>query len=291
MTGRQIGAVAGITLGAIGCMKADRVVADQWLPFSTPTPVVGLVSDTTDAHGPSLTEDELEIYLSCARQGEASYHIWTSTRTTKDAAWSAATMVNDLVTAYNEQDPDVSPDGKTIYFASDRYGEGYQLFVSQRTPTGWGDATLVQGQGLVDSSLDFRGPSVDPSGRFMTFCSAPRGSEDFSLYSASRTGPLAAWENVQKLAVNSSMADADPALFHDSLSLIWSSRSPSNGRSWDLVEISLDPSSPFSTASISLDSLNTATSERYPWVSQDGTHILFTREAVGAPGVIYEARR
>ncbi|MGO9287304.1 MAG: hypothetical protein ACLQIJ_00900, partial [Polyangia bacterium] len=82
MTGRQIGTVAGILLGTMGCMKADRVVADQWLPFSAPTLVTGLVSDTTGARGPSLTSDELEIYLSCQQAGESDFHIWASTRTT-----------------------------------------------------------------------------------------------------------------------------------------------------------------------------------------------------------------
>jgi hypothetical protein len=128
----------------------------------------------------------------------------------------------------------------------------------------------------------------------MAFFSAPLDTEDDSLYSASRTDPLGDWGNVQQLSgINSREADADPALFHDSLSLIWSSRGPSKGNSWDLVEVSRpDASTPFSSAAqIPLDSLNTDLSERYPWVSQDGTHILFTREAVGGPGVIYEAWR
>jgi hypothetical protein len=306
MTGRHIGALAGILLGGIGCMKADRVVAVQMAvqmdgggdaarvgtPFSAPTPITGLAADTTDFHRASLTGDETEIYFSCVLQGEGYYHIWTSTRAARNAPWNTPTMVAELYSAYNEQDPDVSPDGKTIYFASDRSGPGYQLFVSQRTPTGWGQATLVKGQGLDSSSLDFKAPSVDPSGLFMTFCAAPRGSENFSLYSASRTDLLAAWGNVQQLSsLNSSMADGDPALFHSSASLVWSSRAPSNGKSWDLVEVSLDPSSPFSAAPIPLDSLNTGLSERHPWVSQDGSHILFSREAVGAPGVLYEAWR
>ena len=295
MTGRQIGAVAGILLGAIGCMKADRVVADQWLPFSTPTPVAGLVSDTTDAHGPSLTKDELEIYLSCLRQGEASYHIWTSTRAASDALWNAATMVNEITGAGDDQDPDVSSDGLTLYFASDRSGSGYQLYVSRRDTRGqpWGPPALMEGQGLSSSTLDIRGPSVDSSGLFMTFCSAPRGTENFNLYSASRTDPRGAWGNVQALSgINSATADADPAIFHDSLSLAWSSRAPSSGKSWDLVEVSRsDLATPFSAAPIPLDSLNTDVSERYPWVSQGGAHIMFTREGVGAPGVIYEAWR
>jgi len=80
----------------------------------------------------------------------------------------------------------------------------------------------------------------------MTFCSAPQGTENFKLYSASRTDPLVAWENVQELSgINSNIADADPALFHDSLSIIWSSRAPNN-KSWDLVEVSRsDPSTLF----------------------------------------------
>lgn len=308
MTGRHIGAVAGILLAGIGCMKADRLVAVRndavqmdgggdtarvGTPFSAPTPVIDLGSDTTDVQCPTLTADELEIYFSCVLQGEGYYHIWTSTRAPRNARWNTATMVTELYSAYNEQDPDVSPDGQTIYFASDRQGAGYQLYVSQRTARGqpWGQPTLLQGLG--PSTVDLRGPSVNPSGLLMTFCSASQGIENFSLYSASRPDLLAAWGNVQELSgINSGKADADPALFHDSLSLVWSSRAPTNGRTWDLVEVSRpDPSTPFSAAPVPLDSLNTGVSERYPWVSQDGTHILFTREAVGGPGVIYEAWR
>ncbi|MGB8293819.1 MAG: hypothetical protein WCG85_00170 [Polyangia bacterium] len=311
MKGRHIGAVAGMLLGGIGCMKADRLVAVQndvvemdggedaaWGrgPFSTPTVVTGLAAaDTdTDIHGTTLTKDELEIYFACERQGEATFHIWTSTRAAKDAGWNTPTMVNELVSARNEHDPEVSPDGLILYFASDRSGEGYQLYVSQRDIRGqdWGPPALVDMPGLDSSTVDIRGPSVDPSGLFMAFCTAARNTENFKLYSASRTDPQAAWENVQELSgINSGVADADPALFHASSSIIWSTRAPSN-KSWDLVEVGpSDPSTPFSATPTRLDSLNTDSSERYPWVSQDGTHILFSREPVGGPGVIYEAWR
>jgi len=320
---RQIGAAAGILLGGIGCMKTDRVVAVQigmdmdagedvtladvaladvalgadawvWRPFSTPTPVANLVADTTDAHGPSLVGvDELELYISCEESGATTFHIWSSTRNSRNAAWNPATEVVELDSAYNEQDPDVSFDGLTMYFASDQAGEGYQIYFSQRTARGlkWLPPVLVPGLGSSD--LDIRGPSVNPSGLFMTFCAALRGTENFNLYSASRTEPTGTWGNVQPLSgINSSRADADPGLFRDSLSLIWSSRAPSKGQSWDLVEVGRsDPNTPFSATPTVLDSINTDIAERYPWVSQDGTHILFNREAVGSPGVIYEAWR
>ena len=56
MKSRQIEAVAVMLLGGIGCMKADRVVADQmgidmdageWPAFSAPTLVTGPTSDDT----------------------------------------------------------------------------------------------------------------------------------------------------------------------------------------------------------------------------------------------------
>jgi hypothetical protein len=307
MTGRQIGATAGIVLGAVGCMKADRLVAVQndvvqmdggedaaWGrgPFSTPTVVTGLAAADTDVHGTSLTQDELEIYFSCARKGEASFHIWTSTRASRDAAWNTATMPNELLGTDDDVDPDVSWDGLTLYFASNRSSAGFGLYVAQRTARDQPWGKLAEIHELSSPTLDRYGPSVDPNGLFMTFGSAPLATNGYRLYSASRTDTASGWEKVQELSgINSGKEDNDPALFHASLSLIWSSRAPSNGASWDLVEVSRDPSAPFSATPIPLDSLNTGFAERYPWVSQDGTHILFSREPEGSPGQIYEARR
>ena len=278
-------------------MKADRIVAVQpqvWRPFSTPTVVTGLVADTTDVHRACLTSDELEIYLSCSRLGEATFHIWTSTRGAKDAPWNTATLVNEIAGSGDDIDPDISPDGLTLYFASDRSGAGYRLYVSQRTAKDlpWGPVSEITE--LTSSSMDRYGPSVDPGGRFMAIGSAQRNGNDYRLYSASRTTLLGTWENVLDLSgINSGMEDNDPALFEASLSLVWSSRAPSNGASWDLVEVGRsDLSMPFSAASMTvLDPLNTSYAERYPWVSQDGTHILFNREPVGSPGVLHEAWR
>ena len=302
MTGRQIGALAVMLLGGIGCMKADRVVAVQmdgidgggWRPFSAPTEVAGLVDGTTDVHGASLTGDELEIYLSCARLGEASFHIWKSTRITKDAGWNMATMVNEITGSGDDVDPDVSFDGKTLYFASNRSGAGLRFYVAQRTARDlpWGQ--LKELSEFSSPAVDRYGPSVDPSGLFMVFGSASRDNNDYRLYSASRTAALPTWVNVQDLSdINSGREDNDPALFNGSRSLVWSSRAPSGGKSWDLVEVSRSNlTAPFSAAaSIPLDMLNSPFSERYPWVSQDGTHIVFSREPEGSPGVLYEAWR
>lgn len=276
-------------------MKADRVVAG-WRPFSTPTLVAGLFAAGTapDVHGASLTGDELEIYFSCARQGEASFHIWKSTRITKDAVWNTATMVNEITGSGDDRDPDVSANGLTLYFASNRFGAGSRFYVSQRTARGNPWEPISELSELSSPAVDRFGPSVDQSGLFMVLGSASLDSNDYRLYSASRSDPLGTWGSVQDLSdINSGKEDNDPALFNGLRSLVWSSRAPSNGASWDLVEVSRpDLAAPFSAAlMIPLDTLNTSVSERYPWVSQDGTHIVFSREPGGEDGVLYEAWR
>jgi hypothetical protein len=291
--------VAIVDAAIVDVAVVDVAVVDAAVgvgPFRAPTEITGLVSDptTTDIHGASLTQDELEIYFSCQMKGESNFHIWRSTRTASDPAWKLATQVNDIVGVVDDVDPDVSGDGLTLYFASNRSGAGLRLYVSRRQTKDktWGNPSEMQE--LSSPTLDRYGPSVDPSGLFMFFGSASRDDNNYRLYSASRTNPSAFWGNIQDLSgINSGKEDNDPAVFHEMRSLIWSSRDPSNGASWDLVEVSRpDLSTLFSSAArVTLDTLNTPSAERYPWVSQDGTHIVFSRESVGAPGVLYEAWR
>ena len=144
----------------------------------------------------------------------------------------------------------------------------------------WSTA-LVQGDGAYLLHPGRRGPERESRWALHGFLLRSAGREDYHLYSASRTDPTASPGEMSRhlSGINSGMADADPALFHDSLSLIWSSRAPSNGKSWDLVEVSRpDPSTPFSATPIPLDSLNTGVcgalslgvSGRHPYSLQQG---------------------
>ncbi|MGB8297131.1 MAG: hypothetical protein WCG85_17010 [Polyangia bacterium] len=253
--------------------------------------MTGLTSAETYEHHPSLTGDELEIYFSASETG-GNFQIWSSARATSDAAWNTASMVIELSSSGTNQDPAISPNGLTIYFASDRAGAGYRLYVSQRAGRDQPWSPPAEMSGLGSSTLDM-GPSVDPSGLFMVFESEWGISNIVSLYAASRTDPLGAWGAVEDLAgINSSIEDEDPALFNQSRSLVWSSRGPSNGTTSDLFQISrLSASVPFSGTPVPLASLNTSSYwEGDPWVSQDGSHILFVSDSSGFAR-IYEARR
>jgi Tol biopolymer transport system component len=280
-------------------MKADRVVAIQIdgglemplgvLPFSAPTLVVGLRGSTLPLHDPSLPADELEIFLSSFTGTVSS--LWSSTRSAPTASWNPAVMVSELSGAYNDLGPDVSTDGLTLYFSSDRAGAGHRLYVSRRTARGqpWGSPEEMLGLGT--STLDM-GPSVAPDGLFMAFASQ-RGTTDIRLYAAARTDPLGTWETVQELTgINSGSQDQDPALSEQTLSLTWGSRRTGNGLTSDLFQVDRPTSDvPFSALPTPLDTLNSLDWDGEPWVSQDGHHIFFVSDRNGGNPQIYEAWR
>jgi hypothetical protein len=133
----------------------------EWPPFSAPTLVTGLTSAETYEHHPSLMGDELEIYFSSSEMG-GDFQIWSSARATSDAAWNTASMVTELSSSGTNQDPAISPNGLTIYFASDRAGAGYRIYVSQRAGRDQPWSPPAEMLGLGSSTLDM-GPSADPS--------------------------------------------------------------------------------------------------------------------------------
>jgi hypothetical protein len=289
----QTAALTGVLFGSIACMETDRVIAvqlDAFPAFSSPTLVTGLRGATIDVHDPSLTQDELEIYVSSDTNGVSD--IWTSTRTASDSAWNPAALQSDLSSSGNDVDPDVSPDGLVIYFSSDRSGAGYRLYVSRRTARDqpWDLPQLMTGLG--SSTLDM-GPTVDPTGLNLVFASE-RDTSNVSLYTASRTDPQGSWEAIMPLSeINSTRQDENPALFDQALSLVWSSRGPSNGSTSDLFEVSRPSlSQPFSTTPIPLDPLNSAADwDGDPWLSQDGHHIVFVSDRGTGVSQLYEAWR
>jgi Tol biopolymer transport system component len=294
---RPIAALAGIVLAGIGCMKADRLVAVQldassrWAPFSAPTLATGLVSVLTNVHGPSMPADEQEIFLSVdlGSVSGTGADIYTSTRASSASPWNPAVIVNELSSAGNDVDPDVSTDGLTLYLSSDRAGAGNRLYVSHRIAKGqpWGAPQEMLGLGATTSDI---GPSVEPDGLFMAFA---RGTADIGLYSATRTDPNGAWVTVVEMSsINSGLQDENPAIFDQSLSLVWSSRRTNNGQTSDLFQISRSATSvPFAGSPIPLAPLNTPSWEGDPWVSQDGHHIMFVSDRNAGISQIFEAWR
>jgi hypothetical protein len=181
-----------------------------------------------------------------------------------------------------------------MYLASDRVGDGggngMRIYVSQRRTrdTPWAPPTLVTGLGA--SALD-EAPGLDRTELTLAFASQRGTATSAHLWSASRPDASANWQNPTELsALNSSWEDTDPALYSNGSGLLFASRRLTKGGTADLFEAARpDESSPFRTLA-PIGELNTSSNEEGPWMSQDGTLILFASDRSG-PMRIYQASR
>jgi Tol biopolymer transport system component len=272
--------------------NGDTGDAGQWPPCGTPQLVTGLRAETDEVQDPSMTFDELELYFMSPTGGLDD--IWVVRRSAIGDPWGPSTLVMGLSSPQNDQSPDVSVDGLTMFFASDRGGDGLRIYVSQRRArdTPWEQPVRVDSLGA--SALD-ESPTVDRAQLYMVFTSQRGTATERHLYAASRPDASAAWQSATELtALNSATRDTDPALFAEGRALVFASRrsSPQGIPAADLFQATRsDVDSPFASPILPLSELNAPlTSEQDPWLSQDGRHLLFASNRNG-PMRIYECRR
>jgi Tol biopolymer transport system component len=89
------------------------------------TEVVPELSSEGNDLRPTIRHDGKEIFLSTDRDGSmaGSQDIWAATRIGRGQPWSTPENLGSPVnTAASEQQPSISDDGSTLYFASDRPG-------------------------------------------------------------------------------------------------------------------------------------------------------------------------
>lgn len=267
----------------------DGGATDSGQTFSVPVLVTGLRPNDVDVHDPTLTGDELEIFFASDTDGVSD--VWTSTRASATDPWPPATRVEELSATEDDIDPDVSPDGSTLYLSSNRGDSGYQLFVSRRASRGqpWSAPQAVLGIPTANYNL---APSVDAAGLLMAFAIQKAGPDEIFLYSATRATTAEAWQAVEPMtALASTYQDQNPALFDDGCGLVFSSRRTDQGRTSDLfVSRRAERTQAWGAPSPILE-LDTDSWEGDPWVSQDGRHILFVSDRTDGISRIYEARR
>jgi len=92
------------------------------LGAGTDTLVSELAGATGNETGAFLTADCLTTYFASSRDGTTT-QLYTATRSAPGATWSTPTLLPDeFGTSTDNEDPWLSPDQRTFYFASARYG-------------------------------------------------------------------------------------------------------------------------------------------------------------------------
>jgi len=164
-------------------------------PFGAPTRVLELADSVQPDDDPSLTADLLEIYFDSQRDGGSTAAMgdcWVATRASTSDPFGPPQLVAELASLADDTTFDVSPDGLTMYFISDRKLAGDRdIYVATRPDRSapWSAPLRVD---ELASPADENGASELADGLHLAFSSSRSGSAD--LYIATRTAKGQPWQ-------------------------------------------------------------------------------------------------
>ena len=149
---------------------------------------VPIVNDATagDSHPYYRSGGGGELYFTSVRNMSATYRIYVSKKNVTGFQTPAA--IEELVGAWNDWQPMVTEDGRTMVFASDRptAGSGMHLWMTTRASDGdaWGPPQALSELNAPAPATDFAGwISAD---RCRIYFSSSRDSTMHRVYFASR---------------------------------------------------------------------------------------------------------
>ena len=147
--------------------------------------LVAELADGSQYEDPSVTLDGLLLVFMRDRGGN-NFDLCQSTRSDGNAPWTAPTFITELNTGGQETSPEVSPDGLSLYFTSNRgSGTSRNVWLSTRNSRAdtWGTPALIA---ELSSSRDEANIAVRSDGLLAIIDSARDGERD--LYRASNQG-------------------------------------------------------------------------------------------------------
>lgn len=149
--------------------RSDRL---RTQPFDPPLTV----------YGAALAPSGDAIILAAKRPGthvDNFARLYATRWVETEQLWSAPALITPLDGAWNSLAPFISPDGKTLYFASERPGGlgGMDIWMSRRQGDGWLEWSEPENLGAgVNSEEDETSMSVDATGGY-AFMSAGKGKQ------------------------------------------------------------------------------------------------------------------
>lgn len=260
--------------------------------LAVPTSMPGVSSALNDYNLSFDAEEQVMVFA----RSEADFQgatIFTAQRTGRK--WSKAVPIDFTNKLYNDSDPWLSPDGRTLYFISDRPAVGreqgrkdYDIWRARRTRTGWSEPEHL------GPEVNGRGQELGPELHAGTlyFSSARRsGVGALDIYSAKAAGPAFAPATPLPGPFNSAGSDSDFTLSADgAAAMFW--RSQGDG---GLIHIAHRQADGWSKPEPLGPQINIGPFNFSPSFSRDGRRIRYasTRERPGQPAGhadIYEAK-
>jgi hypothetical protein len=257
-------------------------------PFGVPFNVPELSSDALEL-SVRMSPDERTAFLASNRAGGAGgVDLYTATRATRVVPFGALTPLL-FNTAADDTHPSLAFDGLSLYFVTaqptpDGGSTGSDIYVATR-----GTSTLPFGSPTLLTAVS--GPSEDsfpyaaPSGG-MYFASNRDG--DMTIYFAARAGVSFAPPTIVESLHEPGTISNLPVVSADGLWIYFASSRGGGGAQgeldvWSSHRESLD--SPF-TAPVDVAELNTSSSDRPSWISNDGCRMYLTSTRPGGLGLL-----
>ncbi|HEY5920798.1 MAG TPA: hypothetical protein VIV11_03970 [Kofleriaceae bacterium] len=247
--------------------------------FPTGTPM-GVDDD------PTLTDNMLLLYVK--RIVGANIDIYGAQRPMPLAVFTSPSMVDLSTSALTEASPELSKEGLTLYFATDRTGGmgGLDIWTSNRpTLTAlWGTPINVT---VLNSSANDEGPAISRDSLTLVFNSRRSGIGDLYISNRMMVSQNLSTPMAMTALNDPNAADEGPFLSTDKLTIYFNSNRNGNHDLFQATRASVMDGFDPPTA---ITELNTAGNETDPWVSPDGKHIFFMR-VVGTTLTLMEATR
>lgn len=303
-----------LLVGVLGCGSvessppgdaalADAGPADAATPcnptarFGAPAPVPGLATPALSEIAPSLSADELTVYFWGSPVGDGDTNLYTSHRGTRDDAFPTPRLLTAVnKTGAQDDDPSVTGDDRTLWFASNRIAnQGFHLYVVTRPSplVELGAAGLADGLGAADVTKDDVTPFVTADGNEVWFASnrlPSTGNAD--VWHATRTG-TGFTQPVRATSINSTANEFTPALSADRLTIYLASARTGAGTQggldvWTATRLTVDAD--FS-APVLVNELNTPEDDRATWISPDNCRIYGSTGGNGSFNVFMATRQ
>jgi hypothetical protein len=277
--------------GVDAVVDADVTEPCSLTAFGAPELVAGLqVPVGLDLWAPSLSADGLTLIFGADQPG-VNEHIFVATRTSRDAAFSAASLLNGINSDASEGTPFSSTDGLTLYFYSTREGgQGDRdLWTSSRAAPDAAFTTPVLLGGVGSPAADHL-PWISANELSLLFASA-RGGDAGDVWAAQRTARAAAFSSPAPLEeINTNANEGRAVLSNDGLTIIFASDREGGQGTQDLWMATRETSDARFAPAVNLVALNSPALDQDPFLSADGTELLFASSR-GDQSALYRAIR
>jgi Tol biopolymer transport system component len=224
----------------------------------------------------SLSRDGLTLIFNSNKTG--NFDLYVARRSSKSEGFGTPERLPSPVnTASNESCASFAPANR-IVFASDRDDSAYDLYTTKRGPGGWSTpqnlGPNINRPGWLEESAAFY---EDGDHQVMLFSSRLPGGADGKIYESIDGGPA----SLVAGGPHSSASDNRPSVTHDGKTIFWDSDRYGTLGGPDLYYATRSTTSePFGQA-IHLESLSSAGFDARPFVSWDGTMLIFSSIRTG----------